>query len=315
MLRQADNEAKIEGILSEVDIKEIELINKTNGQKYSALTGAIVIRVNQTINGKLKRLEIPVSLFGKKYKDNGEISPAYTSILAVKNDFKPISVFGEDEADAVRTSLATISMNEYYGKTELVSFPRIRTSFVNRVNRAELKEEAKFEVELYVGQSIAEVDKEGVETGNWIINGVVPQYGGKVDIVPFYGMNPSVIDIVSQRWSPESTVKAVGRINFSTDVIVTSETVGFGEPVEKTKTIRTSKLVITGGSEIPLDEEFSFSKEDINEGLTKRLSNLAAIKAKKEAKAEASKSSSSMGTFGAAAPSQGTPQDAGNFGF
>ena len=50
MLKQAENNVKIEGILSEVDVKEG--VSKATQKPY--IMGEIKVRVNQDINGEMK---------------------------------------------------------------------------------------------------------------------------------------------------------------------------------------------------------------------------------------------------------------------
>ena len=131
-----------------------------------------------------------------------------------------------------------------------------------------------------------ELDTQGNETGRYKIMCGVPLYGGKVDVVPCYAINEGVINAVSQYWTEGDTVKANGRLNFSsrTETVITE--VDFGEPVEETKTINVSELIITGGSQTPLDGEFAFDFEDIKKGLVDRKTRLEAQKEKDMSRAK-----------------------------
>ena len=68
-----------------------------------------------------------------------------------------------------------------------------------------------------VGQAGFELDRDGVETNKYKILGMIPQYGGRVDVVPFFAYNPGVIDAVSQYWEQGCTVRAAGRLNFTSE--------------------------------------------------------------------------------------------------
>lgn len=284
-MRQAENKVFIEGILSEIDIVERTYTSK-DGAQNNALAGQIKVRVEQKINGVDKILEIPVHVFVNEMTKKGTKNPAYESIDTVRREFISIaSGAGVEGADRIRISGASIQMNEYWAdENRLSSYPRINASFVQRVKRDEFTPKAQFSTELVVSKMVNEVDKDGVETGRLKIEGILPQYGERVDVVPFIAENPNVVDAISQYWQPKDTVKASGKLNFSSTVEIYTEEQGFGEPIEKKRTINVSELVITGGSQTPLEGDFAFNEEEIKNALAERKARLEARKAKELAR-------------------------------
>lgn len=283
-MRQAENKVFIEGILSEIDI--VERTYTKDDVQNNALAGQIKVRVEQKINGVDKILEIPVHVFVNEMTKKGTKNPAYESIDTVRREFVSIaSGAGVEGADRVRISGASIQMNEYWAdENRLSSYPRINASFVQRVKRDEFTPKAQFSTELVVSKMINEVDKDGVETGRLKVEGILPQYGGRVDVVPFIAENPNVVDAISQYWQPKDTVKVSGKLNFSSTVEIYTEEQGFGEPIEKRRTINVSELVITGGSQTPLEGDFAFNEEEIKNALAERKTRLENRKAKELAR-------------------------------
>lgn len=283
-MRQAENKVFIEGILSEIDI--VERTYTKDGVQNNALAGQIKVRVEQKINGIDKILEIPVHVFVNEMTKKGTKNPAYESIDTVRREFISIaSGAGVEGADRIRISGASIQMNEYWAdENRLSSYPRINASFVQRVKRDEFTPKAQFSTELVVSKMINEVDKDGVETGRLKVEGILPQYGGRVDVVPFIAENPNVVDAISQYWQPKDTVKVSGKLNFSSTVEIYTEEQGFGEPIEKKRTINVSELVITGGSQTPLEGDFAFNEEEIKNALAERKARLENRKAKELAR-------------------------------
>lgn len=277
-MRQAENRVKIEGILSEIDIKPTTY--KKNGKDVEAIGGSIIVKVFQKISGEDKELMIPVHMFAGKLTNAGKPNPAFESIMRVANDFKSIAATGDEEtADRVRITNASIKMNEYYAADgHLVSFPRINASFVNKISKADCKPEATFTTEFAVANAMDEMDRNGEPTGRYKINALIPQYGGRVDVVPLFAESQGVIDAVSTYWQVGDTVKANGRLDFSSKTEVTYEEVDFGEPVEKIRTINKSDLIITGGSQEPLEGDFAFTKEELDAALAERKARLEAQK-------------------------------------
>ena len=112
-LKQAENSVKIEGILSEIDLKTGSTTK--NGKTIEYIGGSIKVRVNQALNGENVELDIPVYMFSNKLKNDGGPNPAYASIERVMNEYVSIAAAGIDAADRIRITNANIRMNEYYG--------------------------------------------------------------------------------------------------------------------------------------------------------------------------------------------------------
>ena len=271
MLRQAENKVKIEGILAEIDIKP-GTFNK-NGQTMESIGGSITVKVTQKISGEEKELAIPIHMFASKLTNKGTPNPAYESIKRIADEYVSIAASenGEDGADRVRITNASIRMNEYYSQDgRLISFPRVNASFVQKINKSDCKPEATYMTEFVVANKSEEIDNHGEETGRYRIDAIIPQYGGKVDVVPMYAQSPGVIDAVKTYWEIGNTVKANGRLDFSATTETTIEEVDFGEPIEKTRTINRSDLIITGGSQEPLEGDFAFDEGEIQNALAER---------------------------------------------
>ena len=290
MLKQAENSVKIEGILSEIDLKT-GTTNK-NGKTIEYIGGSIKVRVTQTINGKEVDLEIPVFMFSNKLKNDGNPNPAYDSIHRVMTEYTSIAAGGIDAADRVRITNANIRMNEYYGQTgSLNSYPRINASFVTKVtDLTKFNPEASFSAVFVIAAMGPETDRDGVAIENrYKIRGILPQYGGKVDVVDFYATTPSVIDAVSTYWTEKDTVKINGKLNFTSVVEEKMVEVDFGEPRLERRTVSVSELIITGGTQTPLDGEFAYDEDEITAALQERQAYLAELKTKAKQKETSAK--------------------------
>ena len=285
MLESKENSVKIEGILSEIDL-EAGSYNK-DGKTVEKIGGSIKVRVNQMLNGAEVELDIPVYMFANKLTNKGTPNPAYASIERVMNEYKSIAAVGIDAADRVRITGANIRMNEYYGQGDkLNSYPRINASFVTKVtDMSKYNPEASFSAIFAIGSMGYETDKDGVEVADrYKIRGIMPQYGGSVDVIDFFATSPNVIDAVSSYWEQGDTVKINGKLNFTSKTEEKLVEVDFGEPRVERKTISVSELIITGGSQTPLEGDFAFDMDEIQTALEARQARLAELKAKAKAK-------------------------------
>ena len=285
MLESKENSVKIEGILSEIDLEAGSYIK--DGKTVEKIGGSVKVRVTQTLNGQETELDIPVFMFANKMTNKGTPNPAYASIERVMNEYKSIAAVGIDAADRVRITGAQIRMNEYYGQNgNLNSYPRINASFVTKItDMSKYAPEATFSAIFAIGNMGYEHDKDGVEIENrYKIRGIMPQYGGSVDVIDFFATTPNVIDAVSSYWEQGDTVKVNGKLNFTSKTEETVVQVDFGEPRIERKTISVSELVITGGSQTPLEGDFAFDMDEIKTALEARQARLAEMKEKAKAK-------------------------------
>ena len=289
MIKEAENKVTIEGLLSEDDLSYGSFKKRSTNEMVNSIGGTIKVQVNQNIDGKPVMLEVPVHMFASETTNKGTKNPAYQNIEKIKNEMTSIAAAGGTQgADAIRIVGAKIVMNEFPNRMgEISSYPRINASFVNKIRQDEMKPEATFSITFVVGKKTPEVDREGVETGRYKITGVVPQFGGKVDVVEFITANPKVIEAINQYWSENDTVSAIGRLNFSSRTETVLKEVDFGEPQETVRTFSVSELVITGGSAAPLEEGQAYDIEEIKEALAERKARLE--KAKEEAANSSSK--------------------------
>lgn len=296
------NDIRIEGILSEVDLETRNFKDKRTGADRRAISGTIKIRVDQKLrktDTELTTLEIPVSVFASELKNDGAPNPAYENLTKLTTEYTSIAASDLAHADRVRITSGQLRMNEYYNQAgKLISFPRISTAFISKVKPEDFKPSATFSTIFVVANKGYELDNEGVETDKYCITGVVPQWGGKVDVVKFYTASQNVTDAVSQYWEQGDTVSAAGKLNFSSTTETTLKEVDFGDPVEETRTISVSELLITSGQAAALEGEFAYDQDEITAALAERKSDLA------KKKEEAANRNASTGKKGSAPASK-----------
>ncbi len=282
MLRQAENKCRIEGILSEINLKYSSYVK--NGATIDTVGGDIKVLVPQDESS----LIIPVYMFAPKLTNSGKPNPAYESIEKVMKEYVSIaSGAGIEGADKVRITNATIKMNEYYNaQNQLVSFPRVNASFVNKAT-GEFRPEASWSLEFAVSSIDYVTDEDGVEVEpkKLRIKAIVPQYGGKVDTMEFFAENSKVIDAISSYWENGKTYSAKGRLNFTSITKEIIEECDFGEPDVKIRTISVSELIVTKGTQAPLEEDMAFAPSELAAALKEHKAYLETLKDKVKSKA------------------------------
>lgn len=291
MFRQAENRVKIEGILSEIDLKYGSFTR--NGEPVETIGGSIKVLVPQEVNGETITNEVPVYMFSTKLTKAGKVNPSYESIEKVMKEFVSIAAAGSAEhADKIRITNADIRMNEFIGQDgRVVSQPRVHASFVSRVVGT-YEPTASFSLEFMISSMNRVTDNQGIELDPAKLNVrvVVPQYTPEtasvlnVDLVPLYVVAPNAISAIEENWEAGKCYRINGRLNFSSKTEEVYQEVDFGEAQKRTRTISTNEFIITGGSLSPLDEDFAWSVDDIKAGMAARETKLNDLKAKGAAK-------------------------------
>lgn len=277
-MREAENNFKIEGILSSVELER--KMGKRGNEQDEMITGKITVKVRQKINKVDTDLDVPVHIFAYKHTKTGGINPAFEQAAALlTTDFVSIAAGGEAAASRVRITGAQLTMNEYYRNDVLHSDVRVRASFIRKISAEECHPAANGILSFMIGDMGYELDKDGVETNKYKITALVPGWGDRVDVVPLYAINPGVIDGVSNAWNKNDTVKANITLNFCSRTETVTEEVDFGEPIVRERTVSISEPVVTGGSSVPLEGELAYSVEDMQAALARRQ---AALKEQRE---------------------------------
>ena len=296
MLRQAENRVRIEGVLSEINLKYGSYVNRDN-KTIDNIGGNIKVLVHQVINGEDQTLDIPVYMFASKYTNAGKLNPAYESIETVMNTFVSIAAAGgEAGADKIRITNGNLRMNEYYNQQgQLISFPRVNASFVQKAT-GEFHPEASWNLQFAVSSMDFVTDNEGVELEpkKLRIKVIVPQYGGKVDTMELFATNPRVIDAITSYWENQKTYTAKGRLNFSTTTQEIVEEMDFGEPEVRVRTTTVSEMIVTSGTQAPLEDDLAFDVVELSNALKEHKAYLETLKDKaatKQTPAPANKSS------------------------
>ena len=280
-LRQAENRVRIEGVLSEINLKYGSYVK--NGRTVDNIGGDIKVLVHQEVNGENKDFVIPVYMFAAKYTNAGKPNPAYTSIETVMKEYISIAASGsEATADKIRITNGDIRMNEYYNaQGQLVSFPRVNASFVNKAT-GDFRPEASWSLEFAVSSMDFVTDADGVEVEprKLRIKILVPQYGGKLDTMELYATNPRVIDAISSYWETQKTYSAKGRLNFTTTTTQIVEEMDFGEPEIRVRTTTVSELIVTKGTQSPLEDDMAFAPAELAAALKEHKAYIESLKEK-----------------------------------
>ena len=279
-LKQSWNKVEVEGVLVSKDISR-RTYTATDGRQREAISGSITIRVEQTINGEKVVCDIPVSVFANKFTREGKENPSYTSIDKVLTEYVSLSAVDDPtRATKVRLNQATIQMNEFYSRDgKLISYPRIRASFIQSVTDNNFTPKASFDMEIVVLNSKDEVNTNGETTGRYFLQGATIQYGNALDVVPFYVTNEKAINYMKSYWNEGATVRVAGTLNFTSVVEKKVTEMAFGEDKVEEYTRSVSELIITGGSE-PYDEDKAYTVTDVQEGLKNRQARLTGLKEK-----------------------------------
>ena len=116
-----------------------------------------------------------------------------------------------------------------------------------------------------------EVDSEGTETGRLLIKGGLVGYGGKLGVLEFVVEDPSKVDFIRRTYEENQTGSFVGRIRDCVKNVVAKKTTGsWGEDIPDNAPTAIHELIITGGAEMPYEEDFAYDPTDIRKAFNVR---------------------------------------------
>lgn len=258
---QAQNKITLAGTLMDVTLGSGTL---ADGRPYQRAT--VTVRVTQTYGGKTETSDIQRSMFATEFTSTGKANPAWRNINELKL-MKTAQNVGIDNASHVRCTGDTLQENNFISRTgQLISGWQLRGSFINEAKVADV---ATFVTDIYIMDMHDEIDREGDTTGRLIIRGGIVQYGGKLDVVEFIVESPDTVEYIQRNWEMNTTVTVKGRIR----VLSEEEEVqpsGWGEEVPDISTRFVRELIVTTGSDEPLEEDLAYDPVEIKKAFNER---------------------------------------------
>lgn len=271
-LRQAEAKVNVEGVVSEVELKEE--FNSTLG--CNTITGFLTVKTSDT---NFVRFNVRTNEKTKAGTEN----KAYNGIKTVMNEYRSISKVGEAEADKVRVSG---DLNLYHSDQNNQDIVGYKSNFFNRLNGTNYNPHAEFDVELFISSITSEIDKDGEETGRLLVKGWVPQYDNGVEPLTLIAPN-EVADAIESTFEVGQTVRFFGDLINDRVVITREIPVAIGKPKTETHTVTKNELVITGASEAYEEDvtaEKPYSAETIKAAIQARKDRIESRKAQVAAK-------------------------------
>ena len=95
-----------------------------------------------------------------------------------------------------------------------------------------------------------------------------------------FATNPRVIDAISNYWEPKKTYSAKGRLNFTSTTREIVQEYDFGEADTRIQTVSISELIVTKGTQAPLEDEMAFAPAELATALKEHKAYLETLKDK-----------------------------------
>jgi len=284
MQSESTNVCNISGILSQLDVEEK---STADGRDY--VQAKAVIKVDQEVGGKMIENEIPVKFFSMKMKSDGSaVSKIYTAIANFPQTFTSLAALPDEDkslASKVVINAAHIEENIWVDPNsgEARTTWQIGSNFMNPA-KGDFEEGARFELSGVILGRTREVDQNGEETGRLKVKFGVIRYKGRLDVVELIADSENAVNFIESNWEDGDTVNVNGAISFNQTQKVWYEEQGFGESIKRTKTISRKELIILGGSQSGLEEEFSYDSNAIKAALDERQGRVQEQKTKSNVK-------------------------------
>ena len=243
MIKEMKNFVIIEGILSAINLKEIQYKNDAN-EIVPAIAGDITVKV--ILNDQL--LEIKPRFFRKKFNNNGTPNSSYDNLVEFMNTAKSIAAVGEEEADAVKVTGAKIIMQEYYTPDgRFITYPSVQASYIKILpNKKDVNYTAQANIEAIIGKMDYIMNSDGIETPKFQITGIHIGYNSYTDLIPIVTENESYIEAIKATYKEGDVVNINANLMFTYSIETSYEQVDIGEPIVHQKTVALSDIVLKG---------------------------------------------------------------------
>ena len=266
-----DNKVVVTGKLMECTVNEY--VSQNSGAPYAS--AKFKVRVAQEYGGnKAEVSEITLRDMSSKFsKKDGSILQHFTNIENMRA-LKTVQSTGYENADTVYVGKGSLRENFYTdnGGIQHDGFD-IAAGFGARVVSANSNQQAVFNTEIFINRMREEIGKDEQLTGRVIVQGVIAQYGGKVDALDFIIENPQNAQAFMSRFQEGETTRVWGYIRCATrEVQKVSEDIGsWGDAnTVKPSTEYARELIITGGNPMPNEEENSYDPAEIKKAMADR---------------------------------------------
>lgn len=260
------NTFTITGLVSEINFREG--MNKNN-KPYRG--GTVIVRVDQTYGGKSEISEIPVSMFANKFKKDGTANKCYDQMAQIQNNYRSIAQAGLDGATRITFTGLTSKIQENMfvspsNPETVLSNWRLNTMFANPARGA--GDCATFCMEIFIMKMERELNTEGEETGRLKLVGMYVGNRGagsnaEGNVFTFYVEEPGTIDYIERNWNENDTVQVVGRIRYCSEEVQYHSENSWGEDIPQVSTRNKHELIITKGSDFPMEDDMAYDPEDI----------------------------------------------------
>lgn len=260
------NTFTITGLVSEINFREG--MNKNNKPYRS---GTVIVRVDQTYGGKSEISEIPVSMFANKFKKDGTANKCYEQMAQIQNNYRSIAQAGLDGATRITFTGITSKIQENMfvspsNPEAVLSSWRLNTMFANPARGA--GDCATFCMEIFIMKMERELNIEGEETGRLKLIGMYVGNRGagsnaEGNVFTFYVEEPGTIDYIERNWNENDTVQVVGRIRYCSEEVQYHSENSWGEDIPQTSTRNKHELIITKGSDFPMEDDMAYDPDDI----------------------------------------------------
>lgn len=286
-MKKMRNSVYLEGYVYDhsLQIKECGPNSKTPGAKY--ITGKISVATDDDL---LNIVDVKYHYVSPTTSKDTPNSTFNILNEIIKGNKKTVMNGGVDQATKVRIDSA-IGLNEWYDKDyQFISVKENNGGFIHEVNALakDEKDRNKFEVDMFItGTRIVEADPDKELPEKLILKGAIFDFRKNLLPVEFSVINERAIEYfdslnISQK-NPVFT-KVQGRQISTTIKKTIVEEGAFGDSVREVTSNRKDSIITwTAREPYIFDDEETLLASELNEAMTRRETDLAALKANTEA--------------------------------
>ena len=277
-LRQSENKAVVEGILSEMKFEKKVGDSKSQHPGVEYITGNLTLKTDEL---NFTRVGAFSWALAKDEKGNfAKENSIFKGLETVMNEYKTISEVGEDEATKVRITRGDFNFYTTQDGREAVS---VKSNFFNRVTD-NYDPKSTFEIETYISSMVPEMDKEGEETGRLIVKGWTVAYDGVKPVTLIAPKEDNIASAVESTFEVGQTTRFYGQMINNRVEIVKEIPMAIGPARKEVSYSYKNEFVINGASEAyeeGVSEHTPYEKSAIDLAIQERNNRIDEEEAKK----------------------------------
>jgi hypothetical protein len=253
-MQEMTNEITLQGLLKN---NTLELKTDRNGRRFIA--GQLEIDTGK--NGE--ECIVPVDMLAYELKADGTKSALFDRTAEVMN-YPAASTSTNNNAISVSVTRGRVQDNTFYSDrdSKVIENWKLQATFVDQATR-NADRINNFSITGIIDSIKDVLNNEGEPTNELKLELLVVGYKESVMRVGLFVTQPTGIEYINKNWNVGDLVTVNGTVEYKTDVVTNTHEAAFGDPIVKTYTNTSRRLLVRSGSVPKPEDEHTYPRKKL----------------------------------------------------